>query len=91
DRVRNLEHHAIPEDLDYGGVANLSREGRERFVKYRPSTVGQAGRLSGVTPSDIGVLLVHLEKRKRAGAPNPGAAGAREPARDAGALKPSGV
>ncbi|MSQ27029.1 MAG: tRNA uridine-5-carboxymethylaminomethyl(34) synthesis enzyme MnmG [Dehalococcoidia bacterium] len=73
-RVRNLEHHAIPEDLDYEAVANLSREGRERLAKYRPMTVGQAGRLSGVTPSDIGVLLVHLERRRgRAMPPTVGA------------------
>ena len=66
-RVRNLEDHRIPEELDYESVFNLSREGRERFIKYRPVTVGQAGRLNGVTPCDIAVLLVHLEKRKRAG------------------------
>ena len=62
DRVHKLEDRRIPVDVDYDAVKSLAREGREKLNRYRPATLGQASRLLGVTPADISVLLVHLEK-----------------------------
>ncbi|MFN7643823.1 MAG: tRNA uridine-5-carboxymethylaminomethyl(34) synthesis enzyme MnmG [Burkholderiales bacterium] len=61
------EHQPIPEDLDYAEVRGLSFEARQRLAQHRPQTVGQAGRIQGMTPAAIALLLVHL-KRMRAGA-----------------------
>jgi tRNA uridine 5-carboxymethylaminomethyl modification enzyme len=61
------EHQPIPEDLDYAEVRGLSFEARQRLAQHRPQTVGQAGRIQGMTPAAISLLLVHL-KRMRAGA-----------------------
>ena len=60
-------HQPIPEDLDYADVRGLSFEARQRLAQHRPQTVGQAGRIQGMTPAAIALLLVHL-KRMRAGA-----------------------
>jgi tRNA uridine 5-carboxymethylaminomethyl modification enzyme len=63
ERQRRNEETALPEDIDYASVAGLSHEVRARLAEYRPSTVGQAGRVPGVTPAAITLLLVHLKKR----------------------------
>jgi tRNA uridine 5-carboxymethylaminomethyl modification enzyme len=52
----------IPEDFDYAQVTGLSIEVRQRLVQARPATVGQAGRISGVTPAAISLLLVYLKR-----------------------------
>ncbi|MFP4272009.1 MAG: tRNA uridine-5-carboxymethylaminomethyl(34) synthesis enzyme MnmG [Halothiobacillaceae bacterium] len=57
------EHQPLPEDLDYGQVSGLSHEVRQKLADHRPATVGQAGRIPGVTPAAISLLLVHLKKR----------------------------
>ena len=62
-RTRGQEELALPEDLDYGNVRGLSAEVREKLSCHRPATVGQASRISGVTPAAVSVLLVHLKKR----------------------------
>jgi len=62
-RVARLEHRRIPKEFDYQGVPGLRNEAREQLAHYRPLTVGQAARLSGVTPADIAILLVYLEKQ----------------------------
>jgi tRNA uridine 5-carboxymethylaminomethyl modification enzyme len=54
---------ALPEDLDYNVVRGLSTEVREKFLRHRPQTLGQAGRIPGVTPAAISLLLIHLKKR----------------------------
>jgi tRNA uridine 5-carboxymethylaminomethyl modification enzyme len=64
-QLRN-EETKLPDDIDYGRVAGLSHEVRSRLAEYRPATVGQAGRLPGVTPSAVTLLLVHLKKRSLA-------------------------
>ncbi len=64
ERIIGLEERPIPEDVDYDEVVGLSNEGREKLGRFRPLTVGQASRISGVTPSDISVLMVHLERRR---------------------------
>ncbi|MCR4420269.1 MAG: tRNA uridine-5-carboxymethylaminomethyl(34) synthesis enzyme MnmG [Clostridia bacterium] len=65
-RVQRLEEERLPRDLDYGGIRGLSREAQERLTAVRPETVGQAARVPGVSPADVAVLLVHLEKERRA-------------------------
>ncbi|HEX8757844.1 MAG TPA: tRNA uridine-5-carboxymethylaminomethyl(34) synthesis enzyme MnmG [Steroidobacteraceae bacterium] len=62
DRQRRNEETKLPDDIDYGQVAGLSHEVRSRLAEYRPATIGQAGRVPGVTPAAITLLLVHLKK-----------------------------
>jgi tRNA uridine 5-carboxymethylaminomethyl modification enzyme len=69
ERVRRNEETTLPADLDYGELAGLSHEVRQRLSEARPATVGQAGRIPGVTPAAVSILLVHLKKRDRLGAP----------------------
>lgn len=63
-RLQNLENRIIPEDLDYDLVTNLAREAREKLDKFRPQTLGQASRISGINPADLTALLFYLENRK---------------------------
>lgn len=65
DRRESQESAPLPTDLDYGGVHGLSNEVRQTLSRQRPETIGQAARISGVTPAAISLLLVHL-KRTRA-------------------------
>jgi tRNA uridine 5-carboxymethylaminomethyl modification enzyme len=62
-RTRQHEATALPADLDYAQVKGLSSEVREKLARQRPETVGQAGRIPGVTPAALSLLLVHLKKR----------------------------
>lgn len=59
-KLSRLESLAIPEDLNYAQLGSLSSEAKEKLTKIRPVTIGQASRVSGVSPSDISVLLVYL-------------------------------
>ncbi|HXG27355.1 MAG TPA: tRNA uridine-5-carboxymethylaminomethyl(34) synthesis enzyme MnmG, partial [Nevskiales bacterium] len=61
-RARLYEDSAIPSDLDYAQVAGLSNEVRQKLSAQRPATLGQAGRIPGVTPAAVSILLVHLKK-----------------------------
>jgi tRNA uridine 5-carboxymethylaminomethyl modification enzyme len=65
---KSLAHESmpVPEDLDYADVHGLSFEVRQRLTQARPQTLGQAGRVQGVTPAAISLLLVHLKRRKAA-------------------------
>ncbi|MBW9263302.1 MAG: tRNA uridine-5-carboxymethylaminomethyl(34) synthesis enzyme MnmG [Candidatus Thiodiazotropha sp. (ex. Lucinisca nassula)] len=63
DKQRANESVQLPEDLDYTNVRGLSSEVREKFQRHRPETLGQAGRIPGVTPAAISLLLIHLKKR----------------------------
>lgn len=63
DRTRRNEETRIPAGLDYAEVDGLSNEVRQRLAEHRPETVGQAARISGITPAAISLLLVHLKKR----------------------------
>jgi len=72
DEVARHEAHEstrIPEVLDYEQVSGLSIEVRQKLAAARPETVGQAARISGVTPAAISLLLVHLKRRSKGGAP----------------------
>jgi tRNA uridine 5-carboxymethylaminomethyl modification enzyme len=64
ERVRRLEEKAIPQGFDYDNITSFRKEGREKLKRFRPATLGQASRISGVTPADVAILLVHLEKAK---------------------------
>jgi tRNA uridine 5-carboxymethylaminomethyl modification enzyme len=63
-RLRGLEHHSLPADLDYEQIPGLRTEARQRLVRFRPATIGHASRISGVTPADLAVLLVRVRGRR---------------------------
>lgn len=64
-RMEKLETKLLPPDMDYEKVPSLREEAREKLIAMRPRSVGQAGRISGVSPADVSVLLVWLEKERR--------------------------
>ncbi len=61
-RMRRLDERPIPAGFDFAAIDGLRNEARERLLRHRPATVGQASRLPGVNPSDIALLLVHLQR-----------------------------
>lgn len=67
-KLGKLESQGIPDDFDYSLVPSLRTEARAKFAKIRPRTIGQASRISGVSPSDVSILMVWLKRMKR-GAP----------------------
>jgi tRNA uridine 5-carboxymethylaminomethyl modification enzyme len=64
ERFRRLEDKPIPGDLDYRAIPQLRVEAREKFERIRPLSLGQAGRITGISPSDIATLLIHLKKQQ---------------------------
>jgi tRNA uridine 5-carboxymethylaminomethyl modification enzyme len=66
-RARTLESLAIPADLPYEQISGFSREIRERLIAVRPTTLGQASRLPGMTPAAVGLLAAHVARRHRCG------------------------
>jgi len=60
DKMNRLESLALHDAIDYSKISSLSAESREKLIRIRPRTLGQASRISGVSPSDISVLLVHM-------------------------------
>ena len=65
EQFKKLEAKKLPEDLDYEKVGSLRIEARQKLEEYRPISIGQASRISGVSPADISVLLVYLEQYRR--------------------------
>ena len=65
DEMLRLESKRLPEDIDYSAIEGLRLEAREKLSKVRPLSVGQASRISGVSPSDVSVLNIWLLKNKR--------------------------
>ena len=61
-KINRLEKKQIPRHTDYTKIKNLSSEAKEKLQHIKPKTIGQASRVSGVSPSDISVLLIHLGK-----------------------------
>ncbi len=64
ERMRGLERAALPPEIDYAMVAGLSHEAREKLLRVRPQSLGQASRISGLTPAAITALAIHLKKRR---------------------------
>ncbi len=64
-QFKTEERKALPADIDYDSIAGLRLEARQKLSQIRPMSIGQAGRISGVSPADIAVLLIYLEQRKQ--------------------------
>lgn len=60
EKARKLEQKALPSDIDYREIKGLRLEAQEKLNKHKPLNVGQAGRISGVNPADVSVLLIWL-------------------------------
>ena len=65
EHYKKMEKKKIPADLDYNEVGSLRLEARQKLIAYKPVSVGQASRISGVSPADISVLLVYLESSRK--------------------------
>mgnify|MGYP000912130631 FL=1 len=65
ERFMKLENKRLPDDIDYRAIKELSREAAEKLDKVRPANIGQASRISGVSPADISVLMIALELKRR--------------------------
>jgi tRNA uridine 5-carboxymethylaminomethyl modification enzyme len=63
ERAQRYASTRLPPELDYGAVGGLSNEVREKLARIRPESIGQAGRISGMTPAAISLLLIHLKRR----------------------------
>ena len=75
-RAAHYENLRLPEDLDYHQVSALSIEVRQKLSRHRPETLGQASRISGITPAAISLLLIHLRRSRAKGFATPGDAAA---------------
>lgn len=62
ERIRRLEERHIPQGFDYDSIAGFRYEAQQKLKEFQPQTLGQASRLEGVTPADIAILMVHLER-----------------------------
>lgn len=60
DKISHLENLSIPDNYDFDKVPGLSIECRQKLLKYKPATIGQASRISGISPSDVSILLIHF-------------------------------
>lgn len=64
EKLRKYENTKLPEDFDYGSVRGLSNEVMQKLAKIKPHSIAQAGRISGITPAALSLLLVHLKKQR---------------------------
>lgn len=65
EKFKKLEKRILPQDIDYNDVSGISLEARQKLNKFKPNSVGQASRISGVSPADVSVLLIYLEQQRR--------------------------
>lgn len=65
EKFKKLENKRLPEDFDYSNLKGISLEARQKLNQFKPVSIGQASRISGISPADISVLLIHLEQLKR--------------------------
>ena len=65
EKFKKMEQKKLAEDIDYAQIKGLSLEARQKLNKYKPTSIGMASRISGVSPSDISVLLIYLETKKK--------------------------
>lgn len=63
DRLKKMDHLRIPDDFNYNNIVGLLNEAKQKLTRIRPATLGQAGRIPGVSPSDIHVLWINLERK----------------------------
>jgi tRNA uridine 5-carboxymethylaminomethyl modification enzyme len=82
ERMARHENKRIPAALDYTQIRGLKKEAQVNFTRIRPTTLGQAGRISGITPADVAILAVWMEKGSKGAPASAGTAspGAREEA-----------
>jgi tRNA uridine 5-carboxymethylaminomethyl modification enzyme len=64
ERLGRMDREKIPPEFDFGAVCGLKAEAVVKLMKVRPATLGQAGRIAGVTPGDLALLFVHLKRHK---------------------------
>lgn len=67
EQFKKMENKRLPEDCDYSAIHGLRIEARQKLDKIRPVSLGQASRISGVSPADISVLIIWLESQKKSG------------------------
>ncbi|MGL5543023.1 MAG: tRNA uridine-5-carboxymethylaminomethyl(34) synthesis enzyme MnmG, partial [Fusobacteriaceae bacterium] len=67
EKHKNLENKKIPQDLDYDSIGSIPKEAKDKLKAVRPMNIGQASRISGVSPADIQVLLIHLKLKENQG------------------------
>ena len=60
DKMQRFDHVVLDEDMNYHQLASLSKEAKEKLTKMRPSSLGQASRISGISPADISVLMIYI-------------------------------
>ena len=60
EKIKRLENTRISKDIDYDSLKSLSTEARQKLKRIMPETIGQASRISGVSPSDVSVLLIYM-------------------------------
>lgn len=65
EKFKKLEQKILPKEIDYNNIKGLRIEARQKLNKIKPNSVGQASRISGVSPADISVLLIYLEQVKK--------------------------
>lgn len=71
DRMSRQENRKIPGEIDFSAISALKKEAQVRFSEIRPRTIGQAGRIPGITPADLAILTIWLEKREKATVESP--------------------
>ena len=64
EQFKKLENKLLPEDINYEDVKGIRIEARQKLEKFRPTSIGQASRISGISPADISVLLIYLQANK---------------------------
>ena len=65
EKFKKLEEKILPEDINYEQIKGISLEGRQKLNKFKPHSIGQASRISGVSPADVSVLLIFLQQLKQ--------------------------
>jgi tRNA uridine 5-carboxymethylaminomethyl modification enzyme len=74
-RYRRDDSAILPADLDYGRLSGLSNEIKQKFIAVRPASLGQAGRIEGVTPAALALIAAHARRAERSSGRNPSSAG----------------